>query len=817
MFRQRPLLLPSLAFAFGIWCAEFSLLPSSFFAFCALVALIALAHFRPKYPLSLLLALFGAGGLAYQTTQLPLDPTDLRWKFPGQTKLGTVRGHLIESPSIRLSERQGQLHERTVVRLRITAWRTHDSPWEPASGLIIVSSKGVPDPRFFRRQSVEVTGLLTAPSGPLAPGMLDYAQFLRRQGIGFQLLCEAPDDWSIGHEALESAPWSEQFLRWAEKRLSQGLPDDEATRLIWAMALGWRTALSGDMDDVFMQSGTIHVFAISGLHIALIASILVRLLRLAQIPRSLCGLMAAPLLWFYVAATGWQPSAIRSAIMTSVIVGTWTLERPSDLLNSLAAAALTVLIWEPGQLFQAGFLLSFGVVGALTVLSPPIKLALQACQPWTPDPLLPKSLWPTWRGYLEGGRRWFVESLSVGVAALLFSTPFTVAFFHLFSPVALLANLVVVPLSSLVLVANTCSLILPFGTTLWNSAAWVGMHGMIFFSRWCVELPFAWFPVQSLPLQVWVPYGAAVIGVGMGYLLNAQRRALWLIITGVLAGGILIPFWQRERCPVMLVFASGESIWIDQSGRTQDLLVDVGDANGISALLIPALLANGVVHTRTLAVSHGDLRHVGGLDVALKLLKPATLSGPAAQMRSAAFRKIEKLAGAFGIPYHPLRLGENLSGWSVLHPSPTDKFTRADDASLTLKGRLNDWAVVLAPDLGRLGQIKLCERHSTTLSADILITGVPRDGEIASDLFLQKINPRLIIVATGRRLIAERTPQRHRLRLRNREFTVLFTEDLGALQIRFGSRLEVLNARGQEIWSAERPATSPYQGTDIAR
>src|SRR6266516_4293447 len=81
-----------------------------------------------------------------------------------------------------------------------------------------------------------------------------------------------------------------------------------------------------------------HIFAISGLHIALIAGILVSLLRVLQIPRGLCGWMVIPLIWFYTAATGWQSSAIRSTIMMSVIIAGWAIKRPSDLLNSLAAA-----------------------------------------------------------------------------------------------------------------------------------------------------------------------------------------------------------------------------------------------------------------------------------------------------------------------------------------------------------------------------------------------------------------------------------------------------------------------------------------------
>ena len=365
---QRPLLIPALCVAAGIWFAERA--PWDFGVVSLSVALVGLAMaglWARGFAAGIGLALFGAGALAYQATQWPLSPDDVRCRIDAHGELGRVRGILAETPSVRLSERKGQWVERTLVRLQVTGWCPQGGAWESASGQMMVSSQGVPDRRFFRGQSVEISGLVSAPPGPAAPGLFNYATFLRRQGMGLQLRCDAPGDWGLGPGATDVVPWSERFLEWARRRLARGLPEDGATRLIWAMALGWRTGLAGDVDDGFMRSGTLHVFAISGLHIALIAVLLVQAFRVLGWSRALCGGLSLPLIWFYVVATGWQPSAVRSAVMTSVVVGTWMLERPGDLLNSLSLAALLILIAEPGQLFQAGFLLSFLVVAALAV------------------------------------------------------------------------------------------------------------------------------------------------------------------------------------------------------------------------------------------------------------------------------------------------------------------------------------------------------------------------------------------------------------------------------------------------------------------
>src|SRR4029078_35911 len=105
--------------------------------------------------------------------------------------------------------------------------------------------------------------------------------------------------------AVITPPLSERFLAWAQRTLACGLPEqDESLELTWGMTLGSKTALTGEVSEPFMRSGTMHIFAISGLHIALIAGILVALLRVMQIPRAWRGWLVVPFIWFYTAATG---------------------------------------------------------------------------------------------------------------------------------------------------------------------------------------------------------------------------------------------------------------------------------------------------------------------------------------------------------------------------------------------------------------------------------------------------------------------------------------------------------------------------------
>src|SRR5436309_13040442 len=179
-------------------------------------------------------------------------------------------------------------------------------------------------------------------------------------------------------------------------------------------------------------SWSMHIFAISGLHIALLAGVLVELLRVLQIPRGLCGWLVIPLIWFYTAATGWQPSAIRSTIMMTVIIVGWALKRPSDLLNSLAAAGFIILLWDPQQLFQASFQLSFFVLLSIALLLPPIEKIRQRLL--QTDPLLPPELRPRWRRLLDRPIRSVTASFATSLAAWLGSLPLSAYYSQLFTP-----------------------------------------------------------------------------------------------------------------------------------------------------------------------------------------------------------------------------------------------------------------------------------------------------------------------------------------------------------------------------------------------
>ena len=420
---KRPLVAFVSCYTFGLLLGNFFQPPLVALFFVSLFVLfLALlrARFRP-FLIWPLLALAGWTNLASRTAIV--SPDDLRALLGNHATIIAVRGTLAETPSSKIFMRDEEQVRRTLARVRVNELKRNGSAdWQPAFGTIVVTTPGVLPGNYFGGQPAQISGVIAPPDGPRAEGLFDYRDHLKKLGIFYTLKTDGANDWKLGRAASSNSPLSDRFIGWAKQTLTFGLdPQDESTQLLLAMTLGQKTVLSDEVSEPFMRSGTMHIFAISGLHIALIAGILLGLLRVIQLPRAVCGLIVLPLIWFYTAATGWQPSAIRSTIMMTVVIGGWMLNRPGNLLNSLAAAAFIILLWDPRQLFQASFQLSFFVVLSIALIAPPLNQFRDRLL--QNDPLLPASLVPRWRRWAEVPLRWATACLTTSLAAWAGSLP----------------------------------------------------------------------------------------------------------------------------------------------------------------------------------------------------------------------------------------------------------------------------------------------------------------------------------------------------------------------------------------------------------
>jgi ComEC/Rec2-related protein len=717
-----------------------------------------------------------------------------------ETQIAAVRGTLIQTPQLKISERGSGQTKHSLTQVCVSELQLVKS-WRPALGKIIVATPDELPPDFFAGQSVEISGVVSKPPTPLAEGLFDDRSYLQTRGIYYELKASSTNDWRLHAPILKIPPLTDRFLSWAKRTLALGLPvEDQPLQLLWAMTLGWRTAFTGDIGDPFLRAGTMHLFAIDGLRIALIAGMLVALLRVLQVSRAWCGIIAIPLIWFYTAATGWESSAIRASVMMTIVLGGWALKRPGDLLNSLAAAAFIILLAEPRQLFEASFQLSFSVMLVIGLLLPRMNKISDGLL--RHDPLVPDDLIPKWRRVLISTSRILARYFSLSLAAWLGSIPLSALYFHLFSPVSPFANLIAVPLGTLALMSNLGALIcgawFPFATELFNNAAWFFMSAMTDVSEWFTQIPGSYFYV---PVPSWISIGiyyAILIAALSGWLKTARRKTFGAALLIFIAA---FYFWQWESSSdevklTVLPLDGGHSVFVDAAGWKNDWLIDCGDEDAVNYTLKNFLRAQGVNKIQRLVLTEGDSQNCGGAELLDQLFGVGELWTSRVHFRSGNYNEIvatfEKSSR-----HKILNFGGQTGGWKVLWPTATNNFPRADDSALVLLGKFPGANVLLLSDLSRAGQSGLLTT-TNDLRADIVVAGLPNEGEPLSDALVDAIQPKIIVIADSEYPANRRASRELKERLARKGIPTIYTRDSGAATIlanKSGWKLQTMDGR----------------------
>ncbi|MGZ8920792.1 MAG: ComEC/Rec2 family competence protein, partial [Limisphaerales bacterium] len=465
------------------------------------VAAVMVVWRRTRWP-GLLMGIFVLGMALYVVRYRVESVDDLRMVLTGEPELVTVRGRLADSPSVREFQAGKSEVAYSYATLDVAAIRKGKEEWRSAKGRIATRLRGELAEGFFKGRRVEVTGVIAYPTKAAAPGLFDYRAYLHNTRIFFQLKSDSTNDWQL--MSFERMPVTERFQRWAEVQLTRGLPErDEASEIIAAMTLGQRNTLSGEMADVFMRTGTMHIIAISGLHVACITTFLcIVLLNGLGLSRGTGGLVVLALVWFYTVATGLQSSAVRSALMASVFIMGWVLRRPGNLMNTLAVSSVLILAVQPEQIFQTSFQLSFSVVLAIALMLMLVesqyptgsadfrRIVLQL------DPLLPHELAPRWKICAQWVLGIAIGNLAISTASWIGSMPLTAYYFNTVTPVSLLANLLAVPLSSISLGATVISILAVPIAPVSNYIAWIFMHATIDVVEFFGRFPFGYFYVN---------------------------------------------------------------------------------------------------------------------------------------------------------------------------------------------------------------------------------------------------------------------------------------------------------------------------------
>lgn len=571
----------------GLVLAQYFKLPPlpALFLFVPLIVLLACRRFNRYAPVLLLSCCLLSGLLRYPARMTPPVAAEVLAPLAGQGRV-QLDGEVLAAHERPESGLALDIVLTCGARLRLHVERAEQTP--PVGSRVVFRSR-------IRR--VRNFGI---------PGEFDFVRHLAYRRIWYSAFL--PDDRGLAVLAgtTRSLPaWIDQLRRTGLKRIDSAVTGEPAL-LLKALLLGEKGGMSSDLRRRLAGAGLAHLFAISGLHLGLLAVLLYVLLKslysrstrlmLWQPPaRALRPLLLVPL-FLYLLLTGEGLATRRAFFALLVVILLGLLRRRTALVTLLCSLAFLFLLFEPLALWQPSFQLSFcGALGIALWSRPLMKLL---------------SSWPRLVRYPA-------QLFAVSLAAFLATLPAVAGNFHLLAPAGLLTNLIAVPLVSFIalplgLVALLLGYFWPVGSLpLLQAAGWLLQLLNDFSSRLA-----GWPGLAPRPLFLSLSEILALSLVCLGLLLAVQfRRALFLLLPGAL---LLVASTPAFRGPELYMFSvgQGEAMLLRSNGK--NILIDGGGLNSPDfdvgeRLLAPALGRLGVRSLDAVVLSHNHPDHSGGL------------------------------------------------------------------------------------------------------------------------------------------------------------------------------------------------------------
>lgn len=572
-----------------------------------------------------------------------------------------------------------------------------------------------------------LTVRLKRPHGVVNPGGFDAEAWLLSEGITASgsvrhMACEPPARVTV--DGLR-AKLRDTFLR--------EFPENPVAGVVLSLITGDRSQVPPELWERYVATGVVHLMAISGLHITLIAVVVAAglrmlLLRVPELalhwpphkPALAAGFLAA---WAYSLMAGYSVPTERTLIMLAVVLFMQALDRRLPAFQVLLLAMIAVLLWSPLAVHATGFWLSFGAVAILLML-----------------------------GHVPGETGWWRQVVGVQFVLTLLLLPLTLWFFERASWVSPFANLLAVPLVTFVIV--------PLG--LLGLVGWLlGGNGLALL---CWKLAIVLMTVLDALLeqfQSWPGAGAAWSLAGGTALLwlvlavlvavqPAQRR-LWCLLPVLALALWRPPLMPEEGVLRITVLDVGQGLSVLLQTRHHRLLYDTGPPLGPATdagerHVLPSLRRLGVYRLDRLLLSHDDNDHTGGAaSVLTGMVVGEVLGPPLAGVRSS-------------VPWQGCRAGLHWEwdGWrfETLYPDETESQTAGSDnnRSCVLRVSRGERAVLLPGDLEHWGEHRLLERLlPEQLRADVLVLGHHGSRNASSLPWVAAVSPAWAIASAGYR------------------------------------------------------------------
>jgi competence protein ComEC len=533
-----------------------------------------------------------------------------------------------------------------------------------------------------------------------------------------------------------AAGWASRFRNHMADRLERIVPEN-AYPFVLTVWLGDRRSITESTYTQFMESGTAHILAVSGVHIGIIYASLAFVLQLFFSSTRSKTIVIMVMVFLFAFIAGARISSLRAALMIGLYLTAELWDRESDAPSTLGLSAILFLIHRPAVLFDPGFQLSYLSISSLMLFRPIFSEKLNRI------PFLIR------------------ENMATTFSVQLLPFPIVISQFHLYPIYGLFANLFVIPVLTAVLwlafLTSFFALLgVPFASVFAMTLA-LCTQLILAFTEWVAGLPGAiHFFTSPTPLAMVLYWVLLILVLRTALSSDWNRRTFGMI--GIVL--ILIPItwspWQTQSAVTFLDVGHGDATFI-QTSDDHRFLIDTGDKNPYYDAgkrdVAPFLWNNHVAHLDGILLTHSDRDHIGGLEYLIGKISIGKIYISQMESDSPLEGQILDKCRTFGIPIQRVGVGDQIplgnTFLEILYPPENLPPTTSDNnRSIVCRMDLEGVHFLFTGDIeSETEELLLDDR----LQADVL--KVPHHGSTTSstDAFVRAVGPAVAVISVGLR------------------------------------------------------------------
>jgi competence protein ComEC len=766
-------------------------------------------------------------------------------------------------PTIDASSKEVMLLEGCVVEPSVFSATREQFTLELDPGARARVSMNVDDDAQLQRlsygQRVEIEARIRVPHNYNNPGSFDYAHYLARRKISWTAAIARHSPIRIKDGRCGSRFWSAIYaLRTAAvDRIEKLYPNDGySTGMLEAILIGETSKLEKVWTQNFRRTGTYHTLIIAGFHVTILAGCLLFLLRICQLDELPALGITCGAAWLYALVSGFNAPVVRAAGGFTLYAIARFFYRRGRVLNLLGAVALTYLLWDPDQLFDAAFQLTFLSVVAIGALaapllnatSIPLAGALKIPAAVEADPHLEPRLAQfrvelrliadSIQSITRIPARWLLPPIALLLRVLLWAYELAVIsavmqiglalpmaeYFHRVSFSGLTANLIVSPVMGALVPVGFLAIFTGWHWTAALSSAMLNLSTRVV--DWHAHIEPDWRIVDP-PLWLALAFVASLAALA----LSTNRRILrWPALSAV-AGFFILLIWQPFGEPklanileltaidvgqgdsLLAVFPGGAKMLIDgggllQYGRQHRPSIDIGED-----VVAPYLWSRRIRRLDVVVATHAHEDHTGGLAAILEDFRPRELwigtNPQQALLEQAARLHIRVIARRAEPPFA-------YSGAMLEILSPPADFAPAkagNNDSLAFRICFGSRSFLLTGDMEKPMEGRLLSENAT-LHADVLKVGHHGSKTSTIQPFLDAVAPSVAMISDGFENSFGHPHKDVLARLRDRHTAILRTDLDGLITVQTdGNKLKI----DMMEWSRQGSAFGPVWSPDLVQ